>query len=331
MVQEEERAVHPPLAWLRDCEPEDYSALADLSNAVDPDRPTTAAELRHDDEVYRGTRFLHRRVVATDPETRRLVGEWVYFHMPWSFSPERFALWLAVRPDWRRRGLGELLYNSVFTELSSLRARQLRTWTQESRKETVDFLLRRGFEELTRTWESRLDLAAFRLTAFADRWDVPAGIQITTLAAEVAKDPEALRNVYELDCGLAEDVPRHDPFTPPGLELYRHRLFEGPSVMPDAHFLAKDGDRYVGVSNLERFDAMPDVLNTGCTGVRREYRGRGIAFALKLRAIDYAIRRGIREIRTGNSTLNATMLGINVKLGFVKQPVWINFGKDIAG
>ena len=73
-----------------------------------------------------------------------------------------------------------------------------------------------------------------------------------------------------------------------------------------------------------------DVLYTGFTGVRREYRGRGIAMALKLRAVDYAKSHGYREIRTWNSTLNAPMLGINVRLGFVKQPVWITFGKDLT-
>lgn len=331
MVEADERTVHPPPARLRDFQPDDYPALADLSNAVDPDRPTTAAELRHDDDVFKGSPFLHHRYVATDPASQELLGEGSYFHMPWSFSPERFGVWFAVRPDRQGGGIGRLLYLRVLADLVRLGARQVRTWTQESRGEAFGFLFRRGFEPLAWTWESRLDLAAFRMTEFADRWGIPAGIEITTLAAEVANDLEAPRKVYELDCELAADVPRHDPFTPPGFELYRQHLLESPRAMPDAHFLAKEGDRYVGVSNLERFDALPDVLHTGFTGVRREYRGRGIAFALKLRAIDYAILHGIREIRTGNSTLNAPMLGINERLGFVKQPMWINFGKDMTG
>jgi GNAT superfamily N-acetyltransferase len=331
MVQADVRAVLPPPAWIRDFQTDDYPALAELSNAVDPDRPTTEAELRHDDEVYKGGPFLHHRYVATDPTSRELLGEGSYFHIPWSFSPERFGVWFAVRPDRQGGGIGRLLYLRVLADLERLGARQIRTWTQESRSEAFGFLFRRGFEPLTWTWESRLDVAAFRITEFADRWAIPAGIEITTLAAETAKDPEALHEMYELDCELAVDVPRHDPFTPPGFELYRHQLLESPRAMPDAHFLAKDGDRYVGVSDLERLDALPGVLHTGFTGVRREYRGRGIAFALKLRAIDYAIRHGIREIRTGNSTLNAPMLGINERLGFVKQPMWINFGKDLTG
>ncbi len=71
-------------------------------------------------------------------------------------------------------------------------------------------------------------------------------------------------------------------------------------------------------------------MYTGFTGVLREYRGRGIAWALKLRALTWAKERGYREVRTWNSTRNAPMLGINVALGFAKQPVWITFAKDLA-
>jgi RimJ/RimL family protein N-acetyltransferase len=69
------------------------------------------------------------------------------------------------------------------------------------------------------------------------------------------------------------------------------------------------------------------VLYQGITGPRREYRGRGLARALKLRTIEYARAQGKREIRTWNDTLNAPMLAINVKLGFVRQPAWITFEK----
>lgn len=331
MVQTDERAIHPPPAYIRDFQPDDYPALADLSNAVDPDRPTTEAELRHDDEVFKGTNFLHHRYVATDIASREIIGEGTYFHMPWVFRPDRFAVWFAVHPGRQGGGVGRLLYLRVLGDLDRLGARQLRAQAQESATGALGFLMRRGFEVLMTTWESRLDVAAFRMNEFEDRWDVPAAIHITTLAAEVAKDPGAPRNAYDLDCALSADVPRHDAFTPPGFELYRHHLLESPRAMPYAHFLAKEGDTYVGVSNLEKFDALPDVLHTGFTGVRPEHRGRGIAFALKLRAIDYAIRHGIREIRTGNSTLNAPMLGINERLGFVKQPMWFNFGKDLSG
>jgi len=47
--------------------------------------------------------------------------------------------------------------------------------------------------------------------------------------------------------------------------------------------------------------------------------------------IQYAQRHGFREIRTFNSSLNAAMLAINTKLGFVRQPEWILCAKALSG
>ncbi|MBI3975568.1 MAG: hypothetical protein HY334_04170 [Armatimonadetes bacterium] len=66
-------------------------------------------------------------------------------------------------------------------------------------------------------------------------------------------------------------------------------------------------------------------MHQGITGTRRAYRNRGLALALKLRTVAFARARGVREIRTWNDTLNAPMLHINVKMGFVRQPAWISF------
>ena len=74
-------------------------------------------------------------------------------------------------------------------------------------------------------------------------------------------------------------------------------------------------------------EARPHLLYTGLTGVRRSHRRKGIALALKLRAVDYARRHGIEEVRTWNASTNEGMLGINIRLGFQRQPAWIDFVK----
>ena len=325
-------AQEPPEAMtvdIRPFDPKDYPAIVRIRNAVDEAHPTTVEERRHADEEYRATKYVRRRYVAVDPETDEVLGESEYFHLAWSFDPDRYGVWGAVHPAAQGRGLGALLFDGLEEELLARGARQLRAWgIQESWPASVAFLRRRGFYEKMRSWESRLDLRTFDMARFAHRRDPPPGIALTTLADEMREDPKAVEKLYELDCLASLDEPHVDPFTRGSLEMYRNHALERPGALPEAVQLAKDGDAYVGVSGLGRAEALPDVLYTGFTGVHPRYRHRGIAYALKLRAVEYGMRHGYREIRTFNSSLNAPMLGINVGLGFVKRPAWIIFGKD---
>lgn len=140
------------------------------------------------------------------------------------------------------------------------------------------------------------------------------GITITTLQSELTQNPDAIRRVLRLHLACERDVPD----------------VEAPDALPDAWFLAKDRERYIGVSVLFRNLADPAVLSQGLTGALRAYRGRGIAMALKLHGIRYARRHGIRTIVTGNDSTNAAMLRINDALGFQRQPPWIEFLKSLS-
>jgi RimJ/RimL family protein N-acetyltransferase len=68
-------------------------------------------------------------------------------------------------------------------------------------------------------------------------------------------------------------------------------------------------------------------LRTGMTGVRREWRRRGIALALKVRSLEFAKAQGFRRVVTENETNNRGMIAINDRLGFVKQPAYVHYLK----
>ena len=72
-----------------------------------------------------------------------------------------------------------------------------------------------------------------------------------------------------------------------------------------------------------------DVIETGLTGVLREYRRKGIALAMKVRGIRWCAERGHATIRTANEAGNVGMLSINEVLGFVRQPSWSVFVKHL--
>jgi RimJ/RimL family protein N-acetyltransferase len=52
------------------------------------------------------------------------------------------------------------------------------------------------------------------------------------------------------------------------------------------------------------------------TGTLREYRGRGLALAVKLATTHWAAGHGITQISTDNDERNAPMLAINRRLGY---------------
>jgi len=103
---------------------------------------------------------------------------------------------------------------------------------------------------------------------------------------------------------------------------------KNPNLIPQAYMIAKDGDKYVGTSVVWRLKKEPRSLYQGLTGVLREYRGKGIAVALKLKVLDFARKNGFDNIRTFNASTNEGMLSINMKLGFKRDLAWITFEKS---
>jgi RimJ/RimL family protein N-acetyltransferase len=140
---------------------------------------------------------------------------------------------------------------------------------------------------------------------------------VSTLREERERDPRYVEKLYELTSALKLDDPARLPFTPPSYNEREARLWlEQPYVPADAYLIAKDGDEYVGVTDLNLLEAVPGGVSHGFTGVRAEYRRRGIATALKVCAVEYAARHGFKTIRAFNHPAHAPLLALNEKLGF---------------
>lgn len=311
--------------------PDQYAAVAAVSTAVFPEYPMSPDALRYEEDHFDRTRYVLRRYVAE--VAGRIVGHGVYHHMPYRFHPGRFWMWVEVHPAHQRQGIGALLYDRILADLLGLGAVVINTSARETMPGSIVFLDKRGFREVMRSWESHLDVQSFDFAPFQEytkRMD-REGITITTLAEEKERDPKWLEKAYDLHTTVMADVPAHTPYTPPPMDEFVRNLIEHPNTLLDGYFVAKDGDRYIGESFLSRNKEEPDHLYQGLTGVRREYRGRGVAMALKLKTIKYARDHGYTMIKTWNATTNERMLAINARLGFVRQPAWIEFEKSLAG
>ncbi|HEX8137874.1 MAG TPA: GNAT family N-acetyltransferase [Pyrinomonadaceae bacterium] len=260
--------------------------------------------------------YVRRHYVAEHAETGQLLG---YGSIEQTIYLPRYRLILVTDPLWLRRGVGELLLSRLVNDLHEVGAVTATFRDYESRDEMQSFLKEHGFAETMRLLDLRLAVSEAELSSFSPIVEkVKAlGITISTLSEERARDPLYVEKLYELTTALRLDDPARDFFTPPAYYEREVRLWlEKAYVLPDAYFIAREGDRYVGVTDLNLLEAMPGGVSQGFTGVRREYRRKGIATALKACAVEYARERGFKTIRALLRPVHSSLLALNEKLGF---------------
>ena len=252
-------------------------------------------------------------------------------HVPWSFHPKRFQGRIYVDKTHQNRGIGQFIYENLMSFASGLQAEEFWGYAREDMPVSLAFLAKRGFRERLRSWESRLSTATVNISQFSRYLEKAsnAGVEISSLSRELEVDQECYKKLYHLSQTLMADVPSPFPYTPVSYEQWHSFDMKDPGLLPDVYAIAKHGADYVGLSSVRRLDKEPHGLYQVLTGVRREYRGKGIAFAMKLKVIERAQRQGYDLIKTENATDNEAIIGINVKLGFQRQTGWVDLSKTL--
>ncbi len=306
---------------------DDYDTMVAIEALLFPDYAHDADEWRRRDETRPDYIRWGRFVAEKDG---KIIGHSGFDQNTTMYHPQKFGIGIGVHPDFQGQGVGSALYDVIFDALAPFNPITIRSQAQEGRENGIRFLAQRGFIEEQRDFESRLDVNAFDATPFADaeKRVTDAGIKIKSVA-ELADDPDRDHKLYEMDWAITLDMPAPDTQTKPAYEHFRTNTLDSPHFVPESWFVALDGDQYVGETQLWKSPGDPD-LYTGATGVLREYRRKGIALALKLRAIAYAKSVNCARVKTWNCTTNRPMLSINEALGFQKEPAWIAYANHLG-
>jgi mycothiol synthase len=292
----------------------DVDRVIALSSAIQPECVRDLEEyLRRFDEPERAASAPLSQWAAVENASRRLIG----YAACWNVVRRKYRMGLMVHADWRKQGIGGGLLNAILAALQSMPAATLQARAWDDQTDSLRFLSRRGFVETNRMVELQLNLNEADLTPLAELPHNLAaqGIEFTTLRQE-GQDNQFWKKLTDLQRAAVIGWPDPDPdgaVTIPTEDEVR-RMFDSLQTTPDTFFLAKADGVFLGYTALGPDHRVPEAIGTGPTAVRPEYRGRGVATALKVLALTHAQQQNWRTAVTRSAS--PAMIHVNEKLGF---------------
>jgi len=274
-----------------------------VRNAVVPRRPTTVEETR----FFAGLEPHHLRLVARRDGVP-VGGGWAGPRLGTPDS-EFGEAWIATVPSERRQGIATLVLARLNGHLRALGKTGVEVGVEDA--DGLAYAEHLGLREVGREQTVALDLATFEHSGRP----LPEGIALTDLAER----PDLLQAVWEIDCEVSPDIPAEEPDGGLSWDDFR-KLVEKPGIDRALVLVALAGDEAVGIAWLTPSYAKPDQAVHWITGVRRPWRGRGIAGALKEAVLVRARERGVRTAITNNELRNEPIRRLNERLGYRPEP-----------
>jgi N-acetylglutamate synthase-like GNAT family acetyltransferase len=219
-----------------------------------------------------------------------------------------------VLPAARRRGVGTALLRALVVHVEALGFSRAGASVDDAG--SLAFAERFGFREVDREVE--------QVRVVLDEEPPgrpPAGIEIVS----VAEQRTLWRDAYEtLGRQALEDMAfERSPHV--SLETWEREWL----TLPEATFVALADGEVVGCAGLHADADHPERAENALTAVRRDWRRRGVAFALKQTTLAWAAANGIREVYTWTQRGNADMRRLNEGLGYVTRTESVRVRADL--
>jgi mycothiol synthase len=304
--------------------PEDYPAMVEVWNSCSDWQ--TKPEIVALEDRNRDPQLHHARFVAVWllGNHKKIVGVLEIGHNSRSHEVGKYFVAIDVHKDFRQRGIAHELVVVAQNHLEMLGdANKVQTMFDSEQPGAFHLMQRLGFLQVWERIESRLLPKDVDLSAYIalDSSLQAAGIEIRSLAEFDLES--VLPTLYALDCELLADVPFGQPSTLTPFEPWRSEFLENDENDPKMIWLAIKDGQWIGFSSLIH---QAGFFMIGMTGIKREYRGLGIAKRLKLEGVRCALPTGL-EIRTFNDQSNTAMLRMNQQMGFVPFRSRLRFEK----
>ena len=276
----------------------DLEVYVAVANAVLPDDIPWSVEKLRERRRRQGRRLYLLAEESGKPVACGFAGP--------SDSAGRGFLTARVLPASRRRGIGTALIVQLADHLHRVGFSIAGAHVDGNDAGSVAFAHRFGFEEADREVEQ------VRVVGVEQPVQVPEGVEFVT----IAERPELLREAHPLGVeGWA------DMATTVAVTISLEDWLAEEATFPGGSFVALADGEIVGYSGLCRWAGDDTIAEDGLTVVRRDWRRRGLATALKRAELAWAAENGIREIVTWTQRGNDAMRAANERLGYVYRAV----------
>lgn len=226
--------------------------------------------------------------------------------------PTTGLAFLTVLPEQRGLGVGGALLDTALAWLAERAIAVVEGIVPEDDAASLAWANRRGFEEVERNARLVLELDDYEPPTVKP----PVGIEIRTWAER----PELASAIYDVACETFPDIPGAEEEVMEPFEDWLEHHMRGSGDRPEATFIALAGDEVVGYAKFSLTPARPRDATHDMTGVKRAWRGRGIAGALKRKQIEWAKSEGYKRLVTQNEVRNEPIRRLNERLGYRRAP-----------
>jgi RimJ/RimL family protein N-acetyltransferase len=314
---------------IREATLDDAALASDLMTASYPAHPEDPVVIRYRWGQTRRGWAVGRYIAELEG---RPIAYLDWMHGPPDQDPERHCMVeVACDRAYLDVDLVTHLYRWIAVEAEATGSMKLEAYAGEDQPEVIEALERAGFERdrLEKVWELDLSERGDQLVRAAREARSEAakqGIELLTVAEW--RDPQAMPKLHTLDDSTRKDIPTTFPILPEPLEDFTRRA-GAPDRPHDVWWIAVAGDRPVAMSYL-RIPPVRGNAWTGYTCCDNQYRGRGLARAVKLQSLAQAAERGVPLVYTDNDSENAPMLHINEQLGYRPRPGFVSLLKRVS-
>ena len=309
----------------------EFNELARIDNLVNHDSISHPDEDKHDWNI-RDKSIIRDRIMLYNHN--KLVG--VVYYSQGRVPNERICFYtLNLDPNFNNKGYRTLLFNKLLEKIKVFNANKLFTgiYDHPNYHNHKNFLVNNGFKLTQTNREYSCDIKNINIDKYKSLIQTleSEGIQFYDSKEEMLNFPNHYKKLEELNWTYTKDFP-----IPDGIEHTRLPFKRFMEIQKDfeknyygVEIVAVRDDKYIGSTSLEVFPkSEPHKAYTEGLGVLKEYRRKGIATALKIKAIQSLLQKGIKEIRTDNEE-NNPMYKINVALGFSPVPSSLEYTKEI--